>query len=400
MAYFAPYIDESGLHIPTYQDIEDSLVNSARTIFGTDIYLENDSQDFQDIAARAQLIYDTLLTAQMAYNARSPVFATGVSLDGLVALNGILRHPATRSIATVTLTGTAYTLISSGVVADINGNLWNLPSSVTIGAGGTVDVTATCQASGAITALAGQINIISTPTLGWTAVNNAGAATPGQPVETDSSLRARQAESVANPSQALTYGILGGVLAVTNVLSAQLYENDTASPVSYVNGVFNPSGYPPHSITMVVDGGAQEDIANAIAVRKTPGCYTNGDVAVTTYDPAGVPTVIRFYRPTLVPIQTTLTVAALRGYSSAVTAAIKQAVFDYVNGLVAGQTVVISEIWQAALSVDLNPPGSPTFSLNSVTANRVGDPPVTTNLAMNYVEKATITLLNINVVVV
>lgn len=39
MAYFAPYIDDSGLHIPTYQDIMDYLEEQVRLIFGNDIYL-------------------------------------------------------------------------------------------------------------------------------------------------------------------------------------------------------------------------------------------------------------------------------------------------------------------------------------------------------------------------
>lgn len=30
MAYFAPYIDDDGLHIPTYQDIKDDLVTEAK----------------------------------------------------------------------------------------------------------------------------------------------------------------------------------------------------------------------------------------------------------------------------------------------------------------------------------------------------------------------------------
>ena len=51
MAYFAPFVDDAGLHIPTYIDIRDDLIAQYKTIFGEEIYLDNDSQDYQMIAA-------------------------------------------------------------------------------------------------------------------------------------------------------------------------------------------------------------------------------------------------------------------------------------------------------------------------------------------------------------
>lgn len=327
----------------------------------------------------------------MAYNARSPVTATGAALDAVAALAGIIRKGASNSTASVTLTGTAYTLVSNGVVSDINGNAWNLPESVVIGAGGTVTVTATCRASGPVTALAGQINAILTPTLGWTSVTNPNAATPGQDVETDAALRARYANSVTNPSQALTTGILGGVLAVAGVVSAQLYENDTNAAVGSINGVVNPGNYPAHSITLVVNGGANADIASAIAARKTPGCYTNGDQSVVVSDQYGVPNTIRFYRPTTVTIDVALTIKALNGYSSAVGDAAKQAIVSYINSLTAGQSIIISELWQAALSADAA--GYPTFSLTALTAAIHGNTLGTADIAINFNQQA-ITLLS------
>lgn len=386
MAYFAPYIDATGLVIPTYQEIEDFLVETAKDIFGQDIYLGNDSQDFQDIAARALNIYESYLTAQLAYNARSPLTAVGVGLDGVVALNGVTRKGATYSTATVTLTGTPYTLITNGVVSDANGNKWNLPTSVTLDDDGVVSVTATCQVTGAIAATPGQINTIVTPTFGWQSVTNPAAATLGEAQETDSELRARQALSVANPSQALCTGILGSVLAVENVSQAQLYENDTNVAVDTINGAYNPNDYPPHSITLVVDGGDSAEIANAIYLRKTPGCYTNGDVEETIVDRYNVATTIRFYRPTDKDIVVAIELTPLTGYNSAVADAIKQAVVDYLNALNIGQNIVISELWQAILSVDTNQ--YPLFSLKLVEAAIDPASPAAIDISMDFDWKA------------
>ena len=399
MAYFAPYIDTAGLIMPSYQDIEDYLVEQARTIYGADIYLENDSQDFQLIAGVAQVIYDTLLSARLAYNNRSPVTAIGAALDTIVELNGIKRKGASQSVVTVTLTGTAYTNVLNGVVADVNGNLWNLPASVTLDAGGSASVTAEAQEVGPITALPGQVSIIITPTLGWTAVTNPLAASPGQSVETDPALRARQAVSVANPSQALTEGILGGVLSVDNVVSAQLYENDTGSIVYTINGVQNPDGYPAHSVTLVIDGGANEEIASQIAYRKTPGCYLDGDVIVTVLDQYGVPLTVRFYRPVEVGIEVNITIKALAGYTASIGAAAKQAIVDYLNSLTAGQSVIVSELWQAALSVDSA--RFPVFSLLGVEVreNVTGAVFSDADLELLFDEKATCIIDDVALVV-
>lgn len=397
MVYFKPFLDSQGLQIPTYLDIENHLVEQARAIFGQDIYLENDSQDFQLIAAFSKVLYDTLLTAQLAYNARSPKTGIGVGLDGVVSCNGIKRKAATHSIVTVTLVGTAFTVINNGVVSDINGNKWDLPATVTIGANGTVAVTATCQTPGAITALAGQVNTIETPTFGWTSVSNLAAATPGQPVEEDSELRGRQMQSVANPSQALTDGILGAVLAVENVLDAQLYENDTNLTINTINEAFNPNGYPPHSITLVVDGGDGQEIANAIFLRKTPGCFTDGDQVHEIVDEFGVATTIRFYRPVEQTIEVVITIEALANYTSEVGDDIKQALVDYLNGLKIGQNIIISELWQAALSVDNNQ--YPLFSLTSLTAAIQGNPQGTSNISLEFNQKAVTTLNDITLTV-
>jgi uncharacterized phage protein gp47/JayE len=388
MPYFAPFIDATGLHIPTYQDIEDKLVADAKRIFGSDIYLGPDSQDYQLIVENARAAYDTMLTAQYVYNNRSPVTAVQNALESIVAINGIKKKGKTFSLVTLTLTGTPFTVIQNGIVADSNSNLWDLPPAVTLDAGGTANVTATCRNPGPITALAGQVNIIMTPTQGWTSVTNANAASPGREIETDSELRARQKVTVANPSQALTTGILGAVLNLSNVVSAQLYENDSSSPVTVIKGVTNPDGYPAKSITMVVDGGSDSEIASTIASRKTPGCFTNGLTSVTVYDRFGVPSVIRFSRPINTAIKVQIDITPMTGYSSEVGTAIKQALLAYVGNLKAGQNVIRSELWQAVLSADKS--DYPVFSLDNVqlalAANALG----TANLVMQYNKKATL----------
>jgi uncharacterized phage protein gp47/JayE len=214
--------------------------------------------------------------------------------------------------------------------------------------------------------------------VGWTSVTNPSSASPGTAVETDSALRSRQAVSVANPSQAETTGILGGVLAVPGVLTATLYENDTGAAVNYINGSYNAAGFPAHSITVVVSGGVGQTVADTIFLRKTPGCYTNGDQVYDFTDQYGIVTPIRFYLVSPTTISLVISLTTLSNYNSAVQTTILNNVLSYINGLKIGQSVIISQIEYA---VTLANAGQqyPYFTVNSITANGSS-----ADLAMNF----------------
>ena len=42
MAYTAPYVDETGLHMPSYDDVNEELNNRTKQIYGQDLYLNVD----------------------------------------------------------------------------------------------------------------------------------------------------------------------------------------------------------------------------------------------------------------------------------------------------------------------------------------------------------------------
>lgn len=136
MSYFKPYVDNSGLHLPTYHDILEDMITSMKEIYGPDIYLGNDSADYQFLSILALKVADSYQAVQYAYNSRSPATAIGAALDSIVKLNGIFRKPAGYSTCELKIVGAPFTEIKNGSVKDSTGNLWNLPDSVVIGAGG------------------------------------------------------------------------------------------------------------------------------------------------------------------------------------------------------------------------------------------------------------------------
>ena len=392
MAYFSPFVDAAGLHIPTYTDLRDYLLEQYQTIYGPSVYLGTDSADYQWISVLSIKIFDAMQSSQLAYNSRSPLTSVGAALDAVVKINGIARKASSFSTCPVTLTGVAGTTISNGVVQDTSGYKWDLPTPVTIGGSGTITVTATCQTAGAINALTGTITKIVTPTAGWTSVTNTSAASLGQPVETDSQLRARQGISTALPSQTMLAGTVAAIKSLSGVTRINPIENPA--------GVEDDYGTPAHSITMVVEGGTDEDIAAAIFNNRGIGCYTNGTTAVTvTDDETGLSMPIRFSRPDYVPIYVSLNVKSLTGYTTATTAAIKAAIAAYLNSLEIGEALTVSSLYGAALSVMSNL-SQPTFSIRALYAGKTSSPTGTTDISIDYdeVTQGNITNVTINLV--
>lgn len=387
MAYAPPSISAAGLTIPSFDDYLDDNLQQYLKIYGANQYVGNDSAVYQFISALSLKMSDLAKQLQFAYNEMSPATAVGAGLDRLVKLNGIARLPYTYSHSVLTVTGTAGTVIANGVAQDVNGNRWLLPQpSVTIPMSGTIGVTATCTTPGNITAEPGTINIIASPTGGWATVNNASAAIPGSPVETDSQLRARQAISVALPSLTRLAGTVADLLEVPGVTRLNVLENPTGSVDSF--------GNPPHSLTCVVDGTATElAIATAIYANRGIGCLTNGNVSgspvagtvtVNVTDPdTGYVMPISYLTPTYLPVFVTMTIHGLTGYTSAVLMQIQNEIVAYLNSLEIGEPVVYSELYGAALSARSNP-DMPSFSIRSVFSGLTASPSGTTDIAMLF----------------
>jgi uncharacterized phage protein gp47/JayE len=383
--YFAPTIGASGLSVPTYQEILADNIQQFLRIYGANEYVGEDSAIYQFISVLSLKQSDTLQALVFAYNQSSPATAIGAGLDRLVKLNGLARLPYTYSTAVLTITGVVGTVITNGAAQDASGNIWLLTTPVTIPSGGSIQVLGTCTTPGNVTAEVGAIDIIATPQGGWTSVTNASPANPGTPIETDSQLRARQAISVALPSKTMLDGTVADLLAIPGVTRLNVLENYTSGTDIY--------GNPPHSITCVVEGGTNQEIAEAIYLNRGIGCYTNGDVdgsstpqtvTVVITDPdTGYPLNINFLTPSYLPIFVTMNVHLLAGGTSATLAAIQSAIVTYLDSLEIGENVVYSELWGAALNARSNP-DMPTFSIHSVYSGFSASPVGTSDLTLLF----------------
>lgn len=372
-------ISATGIFRPNYADIYETLQFKFQSIYGSDSYIDPDSQDGQLLAVFAKAIDDCNAQTVAAYNSYSPATAQGSALSNDVKINGIRRLASSNGSVDLTITGVIGTVILNGIAADVNGVQWLLPPSVTIPGAGFIIVTATCAQPGAVAAPVGTVTSIATPTRGWQAVTNATAAAPGAPVESDAELRQRQTTSTALPSQTVLAGTLGAVENVAGVEQAAIYENDTDAP--------DINGLPEHSIAVVVLGGDNLDIAEAIAVKKTEGCYTYGTTSVPYTDPQGITYTIRFFRPTPIPVSVIISITALAGYNTVIGDALVQGVADFINALRIGKSVDIAKLYLPAQFYGAAE--SDTYEIDDLLAAIIPGVPATADLPIAFNERAT-----------
>lgn len=389
LSTLAAVVSPTGITAPSYLDIYASLQASFQTIYGVDAYIAPDSQDGQLLAIVARAIFDVNSAAIATFNSFSPATAQGVSLSNVVKINGIARYSSSFSSAAILLVGQVGATINNGVVGDTATRRWALPASVVIPLAGQITVTATCLTPGSVLAAANTINEILTPSLGWQSATNPAAAAPGAPVEPDSDLRLRQAQSVALPSRTVGQGIAGAVAGLVGVTQVALYENDT--------GVTDARGLPPHSIAVVVLGGDVAQIGLAIYKKKTQGCYTYGTTTSTIIDDYGIPNTIRFFIPIDIPIGVEIHLKALTGYSSEIGDRIRQSVVDYINDLRIGAPVYVGRIFLPAQLY--GGPGVETFDLNEVKLGASGSPVGGLDIAIAFNEIASAILTDVTLMV-
>lgn len=367
----AATVSATGISAPNFATVYAYLVAQFQSIYGADAYLGNDSADGQWIGTIAQAISDCNSAAIAVYNSFSPTTGQGNGLSSNVKINGLTRIAGSFSTRLLTLVGQAQTLIANGQAQDANGNLWVLPSPISIPNSGTINVTATCATIGAVVAT-GPFSI-AIPILGWQSVADAGSGSVGNAVETDAQLRIRQSASVALPSQNVFQGIAASIAQVTGVTRVTPYENNTSTT--------NSNGITANTLAFVVEGGIGLSIAQAIASKIPPGIgtYTTGTGATTfnIADSSGYIKTVGFMAAgtgapsgTNNSIGVNVQVHALNGYATSTSALITSALQSIINNIPIGGVVNVAQLTQAALLIGT--PQAPTFLVKSVQINSNG----------------------------
>lgn len=276
-------IDADGIHTESYQESYENLVNALKGIYG-EINTESNSPDGQAIGIYTQGKQDILDLAVSMYNCLDPDKCDGNAQDILYKLNGLIRKASKFTFVRVNIStnksvnlkgldaDVANENATAFTVSDTNGNQYYLVNSQTLPVGVT-----TCEfraaKSGAIEVTPNSITNLVTVILGVeSAINPGKEYSKGSNRETNAEFRIRRAKSTAAPSQGFNDGLEAQILNINEVTDVIIDNNRT--------NVQNANGTPAHTIWVIVEGGTDEEIAQAIYRNVTDGCGMRGTIKV------------------------------------------------------------------------------------------------------------------------
>nr|MBG6243622.1 phage baseplate protein [Candidatus Symbiopectobacterium sp. Dall1.0] len=229
--------------------------------------------------------------------------------------------------ATVTFTGTPLVEIPAGTLVRnrITNTLWATDTTVATNNSGIATVNVTCTTAGSQAGNSNNLSIIATPIGGITATTNVNPASLGRDEESDNAFRVRRNESVAFPGNNQIDNLYAALVNLDGVKHVRIYENPESVP--------DENGVDGHSLAILIDGGATEDIVATIAKRKNPGCGLNryntripNKVSIDTLTPGGNPFNATFFRPEFAPIFVLIRISSDQRFDDE---AIKRALVEY-----------------------------------------------------------------------
>ena len=299
------YLGYSGLQTKDYNVLLSDIQNFLQTNYspnGEQISFDSNTPDgqFTEILANIGATVRELLAS--VYNATDPSKCDSTQQDTKYQLNYLTRKGGSWTLQnidittdrTVTLQGLDGSFdeenASAFTVSDDSGNNWYLIDT-TILTAGTTSLEFRAQYQGEINPTVGTITNIVTITNGVVGViNSQGYTTLGSEAESDYDFRIRRERSVANTSGNNADMILGNILNLQGVTQCNVWDNDT--------NFTDSTGTTAHTLWVIVDGGANDDIAEIIYSNKG-GQSTRGSVTVAKTTASGQTLNINFDRPNI-----------------------------------------------------------------------------------------------------
>lgn len=321
-------IDDNGITIDSLLEWKATL-DAIYLAIDPEWNIDSNTLDGQVIAAFAEMLANVDEAILDSYNAADPDKAIGVALDAILELSNISRRQATYSTAVVQLTGVASTVVSAGTKIEnaVTGTKWSLDAPVVL-TGGADDANVTCDTVGAQTAGIGELTKIATPVNGLQSVNNSASAIVGQNEMTDTEARIYRENTISNPGSNSAESIYAAVALVTGVSQVAIYNNRTASVDS--------NGLPARSFSVIVNGGADADIAQAIYNKLPPGpAMYGGSNAVNEVVNSQVNSnseTITFGRVTDVPLYLEVLITETGDFPDEAVTEIKNNIVAFANG--------------------------------------------------------------------
>jgi len=394
-------ITQNGIQSTQLSEYIAEINNIFTDVFGSNFNTDPETRQGQLIGFLAQALSVSDNSIVDMFNATVVYTATGYQLDYLASNLNIFRKEAINTEATVDLTGVNGTIIPAGSLAeDINGNKYQLKEEVTIPVSGTISGIMVAIEEGAIILESGDLNRVVDVIAGWETVNNPSAGITGIPAESDAQFRNRYIQSVKINSTSQIGSIRSKLLEIEDVQDAIVVQNDEDDPQIIDNVSING-----HTIACVVLGGSDQDVIDAIGIKKPVGIPTQGDVSGTYIDNDYYTELdVNFYRATPVDIEIELQISTSFSFPSDGIDQIKQNIVDYFNGsfeaspgFQTGGYSIADNVIYSRLFTPINQVIG--HEVVSYTLGRLGGTLIIGDTVIDLNEIATISVDNINVTV-
>lgn len=395
------YVNTSGIIVPDTSAVQEQVVADFKTALGQDLDTTPETSQGRLIQLTTDYRVNTLgINAQNA-NQINLRYATGRFLDAIGAFFGLQRISATPTRVLATLTGTPNTVILAGAQAQSEaGDIFYLENNTTIPNSGNIDSFFISEQVGQIPCEVDTLNKIISQQIGWETINNNSNPIIGLPQESDNSYRVR-IEASRFKGISLMRAIKSKLANIPNVLSSFARDNGEKEPIVYDSVTIDGN-----SIVVVVDGGSDNDVANAIYQAKTGGAgYTaipSQSTVVTVTDGAyGVNYPITFNRPSRQSFDVNITVKNVNYTGTSIVNDVKNAILDWasgdiegVDGVKIGQSVSPFEISAAVSQV------IPTIYIKNCLICLHGGTPIAAEIPFTISQIGELDENNITVVVV
>lgn len=322
-------VTERGFRRKTYDEIISTMEARAKDLFGPNIDLSSASPlalFLRVVAFALSLLWQV---AERVYGSAYIDTATGQSLDYAVKYAGISRRPPSHAWRLVRFTGDPGVTIPRGFLIETEGGVrYATTEAAVIGPDGHVEVMTQSVGTGwDVNVSPDQLNTITNPVPGVSGVIGleSDRNVDGLDRETDRELRERYYLSLAAGGAATIDSIRAAVLKTPGVRTARVFQNPTME--------FDDEGRPPKSVEVVVLGGADGDVAQAIHDTIAAGIESFGDVEVWVEDAGGEAQLVRFNRAEIVDIYVHVVVRTTAAYPADGDEQIKDEIIRYVGGI-------------------------------------------------------------------
>ena len=237
------------------------------------------------------------------------------------------------------------------------------------------------QEMGAFVQPAGTIDLIATPVFGWDSITNPVEANTGRLRETDSELRIRFRETKFQRATNIIESLYSALYNLTGTTSIVIYENDT--------DVEDENGLPPHSFMVLVDGGLDTEIAQAIWLNRPTGILSVGDTSVNILDSFGYIRNVHFNRPEDREIYVRMSLTTFPSFPQNGQDQISDALVAYVNSLNISEDLIFSRLYTPINTVQ-------GHQVNTLEVSEDGENWSSTNIEANITDRIILPITNIS----